>query len=119
MKHRMRELGIDALVIPNGLTSDAFDTPGPVPVRELRRRFRDRTLLTKMARWDPGKRWIATIDLVAEMKRRNWRPLLVARGGSEPYGSEVLATAYAKGLKIIDRATCQPGSAALLRPWTS
>ena len=92
MKHRMREIGVDALVIPNGLTSDAFDAPGPLPVRELRRRFRDRTLLTKMARWDPDKRWIATIDLVAEMKRQGWRPLLVARGGSEPYGGEVLAS---------------------------
>ena len=34
----MREIGVDALVIPNGLTSDAFDTPGPLPLRELRRR---------------------------------------------------------------------------------
>jgi glycosyltransferase involved in cell wall biosynthesis len=114
MKHRMRELGVDALVVPNGLTSDAFDAPGPLPVRELRRRFRNRTLLTKVARWDPGKRWIATIDLMAEMKRRSWRPLLVARGGSEPYGNEVLAAAHAKGLKIFDRAACRPGPEALL-----
>ena len=114
MKHRMREIGVDALVIPNGLTSDAFEAPGPLPVRELRRRFRNHTLLTKMARWDPDKHWIATIDLVAEMKRRNWRPLLVARGGSEPYGSEVLATARAKGLEVIDRAACRPGPVALL-----
>jgi len=114
MKHRMREIGVDALVIPNGLTPDAFENPGPLPVRELRRRFRNRTLLTKMARWDPCKRWIATIDLVAEMKRRNWRPLLVARGGSEPYGNEVMTWAHAKGLKLIDRAACRPGPAALL-----
>ena len=114
MKHRMREIGVDALVIPNGLTSDAFEAPGPLPTRELRRRFRNQTLLTKMARWDPDKHWIATIDLVGEMKRRNWRPLLVARGGSEPYGREVLGRAYAKGLRIVDRAARQPGPAALL-----
>jgi glycosyltransferase involved in cell wall biosynthesis len=111
---RLAEAAVDALVVPNGLTSDAFDAPGPLPVRELRRRFRNRTLLTKVARWDPGKRWIATIDLMAEMKRRSWRPLLVARGGSEPYGNEVLAAAHAKGLKIFDRAACRPGPEALL-----
>jgi glycosyltransferase involved in cell wall biosynthesis len=114
MKHRMLELGVDALVIPNGLAPDAFETPETQRVRELRRRFRSQTLLTKMARWDPGKRWIATIELIAEMKRRNWRPLLVARGGSEPYGNEVLGAARAKGLEVVDRAACRPGPAGLL-----
>jgi len=90
MKHEMRFEGINPLVIPNGLSADAFDPPDRPAVAELRRRFRDRTLLAKMARWDPDKRWLEAIDTVAEMKRIGWRPLLIARGGDEPYGREVL-----------------------------
>jgi glycosyltransferase involved in cell wall biosynthesis len=114
MKHRMSEQGIDAVVMPNGLSTNAFDSPGRQQLQRLRSRFRDRTLLTKMARWDPDKRWLATIDLIVEMKRQQWRPLLVARGGTEPHGREVLAAAYAKGLRVIDRALKRPNGEGLL-----
>jgi glycosyltransferase involved in cell wall biosynthesis len=114
MKHKMREHGADPLVIPNGLTADCFDAPERSPVQELRRRFRDRVFVTKMARWDPDKRWLATIDLVAEMKRQGWAPLLVARGGSEPHGEEVLARARAHGLLIVDREANRAGPGGLV-----
>jgi glycosyltransferase involved in cell wall biosynthesis len=113
MKHEMRREGVNPMVIPNGLASDAFDPPDGPAVKELRRRFRGRTLLTKMARWDPDKRWLATIDLVAEMKRQRWSPLLVARGGSEPHGADVLARARARGLQVVDRQAVRPGPAGL------
>ncbi len=115
MKQRMREHGAEALVIPNGLTADCFEAPDQAAVRELRRRFRGRTLLTKMARWDPDKRWLGTIDLVAEMKRRGWQPLLVARGGSEPHGHEVLERARSAGLRVVDRSAEQEGPVGLAR----
>ena len=114
MKHRMRERGVDPLVIPNGLTLDAFDPPERLAVQELRRRFRDRTLLMKMARWDPAKRWLGTIELVAELKRQSWRPLLVARGGCEPHGAEVLAAAAARGLRVAHREARRPGADGLV-----
>ncbi len=113
MKHRMRQHGADALVIPNGLTDDCYDAPERNPVQELRRRFRDRTYLVKMARWDPDKRWLGTIDLVAEMKRQGWSPVLVARGGSEAHGDEVFSRARAHGLDIVDREVPRPGPTAL------
>jgi len=114
MKHRMREVDVDALVIPNGLGADCFESPDRGDVAALRSRFRDRTVLTKMARWDPDKRWLATVDIVADMKRQDWRPLLVARGGNEPHGEEVLRKAYMQGLRIVERAWDEPGSAGLL-----
>ena len=114
MKHRMREFGIEALVSPNGLASDAFDAPDRQAVVELRRRFRDRTLLTKVARWDPDKRWLTTMEITAEMKRRDWRPLLIARGGSELHGAEVLSLARQRGLRVVERRATRPGPVGLL-----
>lgn len=114
MKQRMRSWGVDARVIPNGLTPDAFDPPDRSSVAALRGRLRDRTVLAKMARWDPDKRWSETMDLVAELKRQSWRPLLLARGGSETYGREVRARAGALGLRVAERRLERPGAAGLL-----
>ena len=120
MKHRMREWGVDALVIPNGLTEDAFEPPRRAAVAALRGRFRGRTLLMKMARWDPDKRWLETVNLAVELKRRGWRPLLVARGGSEPHGEEVRAAMRAQGLRMAVRQLARPGSEALVEAlWDS
>ncbi len=46
MKHRMRDLGVDPLVIPNGLPADAFEPPDKAAQMEFLRRFWGRTLLT-------------------------------------------------------------------------
>lgn len=113
MKHRMREWGVEALVIPNGLTADAFISPAPRAAAELNRRFADRLLLAKVARWDPEKRWVMAIEIVARLKQEGWRPLLVARGGVEPYGREVLATAEAAGLQVVQRQNPQGVSGVL------
>jgi glycosyltransferase involved in cell wall biosynthesis len=115
MKHKMRDWGVDSLVIPNGLGSDGYDRPDRRVVGELRSRFRTRTLLTKMARWDPDKRWCETIDMTAEMKRRGWNPLLLARGGNEPHGREVLQRAQECGLRVIEREWNQPGPEGLMK----
>ena len=114
MKHEMSSEGVSALVIPNGLSADSFDPPDRPAVAELRRRFRGRMLLAKMARWDPDKRWIAAVDIVAEMKRLSWRPLLIARGGTEPHGEEVIAAARARGLCVCERLWKKPGVGGLL-----
>jgi glycosyltransferase involved in cell wall biosynthesis len=114
MRHCMRGVGIDPMVIPNGLSADAFDPPDRRVVMELRRRFRGRTLLTKMARWDPDKRWLSAISIVAEMKRQGWRPLLIARGGCEPHGEEVLGRARCLGLRIVEQGWRGTGARGLL-----
>jgi glycosyltransferase involved in cell wall biosynthesis len=113
MSQRLREIGVGALVIPNGLSPDSFELPERAAVAELRGRFRGRTLLAKMARWDPDKRWLGSVEIVAEMKRRGWNPLLLARGGSEPHGQEVLASARARGLAVVERSWRRPGGAGL------
>jgi glycosyltransferase involved in cell wall biosynthesis len=68
-----------------------------------------------VARWDPDKRWLLTIDIVGQLKRDGVRPLLVARGGVEAHGREVLERAAARGLTVVERAIDQPGPRGLLR----
>lgn len=114
MKYRMRPLGIDPLVIPNGLEADAFVAPEREALVEMHSRFIDRPLLVKMARFDPDKRWTLAIDTLAELKRRGHRPLLVARGGMEAHGHEVLQRAVAQGLRIAERKFTQAGPGGLL-----
>lgn len=114
MKHEMQERGVDAQVVPNGLPVEAFEPPDPLACAELRRRFRDRTVVAKVARWDPDKRWITAVETLAQMKHAGWRPLLVARGGSERHGAEVRAAMRALGLTRVDRSLRAPGKAGLL-----
>jgi glycosyltransferase involved in cell wall biosynthesis len=103
MKYQLWERGVNPLVIPNGLNADAFAPPDRDAVAALRARVRNRTLLSKVARWDPDKRWLLAIDTVRVLKNLGWRPLLVARGGIEEHGAEVLAQAKAAGLRVVER----------------
>ncbi|MFO7288037.1 MAG: glycosyltransferase family 4 protein, partial [Gammaproteobacteria bacterium] len=114
MKHEMALLGVEALVVPNGLPDDAFEPVPGAACNALRRRFRDRTVVFKMARWDPDKRWLAAVEIVAAMKRAGWRPLLIARGGAEAHGREVLQAMSDLGLCRIDRAWRMPGIDGML-----
>ncbi|MGH7309439.1 MAG: glycosyltransferase family 4 protein [Candidatus Rokuibacteriota bacterium] len=113
MKHTMRSLGIDPLVIPNGLEPAAFAPLRPVWVRAFAAHLSPRLLLAKVARFDPDKRWIAAIDIVAALRQRGARPLLVARGGIEPHGREVRERARFHGLRIAQRAS-EPGALGLI-----
>jgi glycosyltransferase involved in cell wall biosynthesis len=114
MKHVMKSLGAEALVIPNGLGADSFIPPEPGALSAFHRCLRARTVITKMARWDPDKRWVLAIHTVASMKAQGWRPLLLARGGIEAHGAEVWATAAAAGLWMVERTAPQAGIQGLL-----
>jgi glycosyltransferase involved in cell wall biosynthesis len=114
MKHHMRACGVEPLVIPNGLPPEAFTPPDLEGVAAMRRRFRDRTVLVKMARFDPDKRWLLAIETAGELKREGWRPLLVARGGNEAHGYEVLEAARRAGLTVAERRTVGAGVRGML-----
>ncbi len=115
MKYRMHSLGVNPLVIPNGLEAGAFDSPDLEALVEMRFRFDERALLVKMARFDPDKRWTLAIDTVAELKQRGKKPLLIARGGMEAHGHEVLQRAEALRLNVKERKLTEPGADGLLR----
>jgi glycosyltransferase involved in cell wall biosynthesis len=104
MRYCMWDQGVDPIVIPNGLSADDFKVPDAVALTKLQETLRNRLVLTKVARWDPDKRWLLAVDTVGEMKRHGLRPLLIARGGVEAHGSEVLAQAAASGLRVVERS---------------
>lgn len=114
MKHQMTPLGVNALVMPNGLLGEAFDAVPGAACGALRREFRTRTAIVKMARWDPDKRWLAAVETVAAMREAGWRPLLIARGGTEAYGAQVLAAMSSLGLRRVDRSWRKPGFTGIL-----
>jgi glycosyltransferase involved in cell wall biosynthesis len=114
MKHLMWPLGVDALVIPNGLAPDAFLPADRGAVAELRRRFGDRVVMTKVARFDPDKRWLLAVDTVGELKRQGLRPLFIARGGVESHGREVFESAARRGLRVVEVGVDGSGPGALV-----
>jgi len=114
MRHLMQGLGVSPLVIPNGLSAEELIPPERQAVAAFRARLRRRTVLCKVARWDPDKRWLLAIDIIGALKRQGWRPLLVARGGVEAHGGEVMAAAARAGLRVAERMLPEPGIPGLL-----
>ncbi len=115
MKGLMQHLGVDAIVISNGLPEDAYLLPDEEAVSKLREQLSGRTIITKVARWDSTKRWALAIQAICAMKKEGLRPLLIARGGKEPYGSEVLRTAGALGLRVQERSLCSSDEHGVLK----
>lgn len=114
MRHAMWKHGVDALVIPNGLPSSAFQPPERKQTAMMRMPLRNRLVLAKVARWDPDKRWVLAVDTAAELKRQGKRPLLIARGGMEEHGHEVFQRAIAQGLRIAERQQADASGEALI-----
>lgn len=108
MKHLMWGVGIDPIVVPNGLSPDAFLPPDRAGVAAMQRRLRGRTVVAKVARFDPDKRWLGTAEIVRELKRQGHRPLLIARGGGEAHGHQVLGFARRLGLRVVDASGGTP-----------
>jgi glycosyltransferase involved in cell wall biosynthesis len=100
MKHAMWPLGINPLVIPNGIPRRTLDPVDEAAVSRVRKALAGDPLLFKIGRFDPDKRWNMAMEAVARLKGMGLRPLFAVRGGIEPHGREVLSNARAMGLTI-------------------
>ncbi|MFI5306719.1 MAG: glycosyltransferase family 4 protein [Polyangiales bacterium] len=114
MKQLMKAEGVESIAIPNGLSPDSYLPPDRSAVAHLRRAFAGRTAITKMARWDPDKRWLGSVEIVAELRKLGMSPLFIARGGREPHGVEVLQAMRDAGLRIVDRGYSDGGPRGLV-----
>jgi glycosyltransferase involved in cell wall biosynthesis len=115
MKQLMQGEGVEAVVLPNGLSPDAYLAPDRVAVNQLRKMFAGRIAITKMARWDPDKNWLGSIEIIAHMKQLGLRPLLIARGGLERHGLEVLRAMRRAGLRVAERDHAGSGLRGLVQ----
>ena len=105
MKHIMSRMGIDPLVIPNGIPNSLLGRVSSRAAERLRKSIDAELVLAKVARWDPDKRWNMAIEAMARLKARGKKAVLLARGGIEPHGQEVLYNARSLGLKVRDVST--------------
>lgn len=78
-------------------------------VKRVRERLQADLILCKVARWDPDKRWNQAVEAIARLRDSGLRTLLLARGGIEPHGREVMQKARSLGLRV-SQATTQAHS---------
>jgi glycosyltransferase involved in cell wall biosynthesis len=102
MKHIMWRMGLNPLVIPNGIPRNLLNRVDLGLSARLRKGLASDLVLTKIARWDPDKRWNMALEATARLKARGLKTLLIARGGMEGYGEEVLYNARSLGLRVKD-----------------
>ena len=112
MKHKMWDYGVNPLVIPNGIPArhlTPVDQNAVERLREIARRGNpNRFFLFKIGRFDPDKRWMMAIEVVARLKYSGHPVTLFVRGGIEPHGAEVLNHAHRLGLEIRDVVARRP-----------
>lgn len=105
MKYRMWDVGVNPLVIPNGIPSALLEPIDPHRVRAIRRILapeKESILLCKVGRFDPDKRWVTAVEAAARLKDAGERIAFAIRGGIEAHGHEVLAMARSRGLSVTD-----------------
>ena len=108
MKHIMWRIGVNPLVIPNGIPRESLQKVDDARAYKLRAALDADLVMCKVARWDPDKRWNMAVEAVARLKQRGFRTVLLARGGMEPHGKEVLRHARLLGLTVSE-ARVRPG----------
>jgi glycosyltransferase involved in cell wall biosynthesis len=104
MKHIMWRMGLNPVVVPNGIPRNLLNRVDPGLSNRLRKGLGADLVLAKIARWDPDKRWNMALEAAARLKERGLKTLLIARGGMEGYGEEVLYNARSLGLRVKDVA---------------
>jgi glycosyltransferase involved in cell wall biosynthesis len=102
MKHLMWPFGVNPLVIPNGIPTAALTPPDPSAVRAIRSAAGTPCLAFKIGRFSADKRWHQAVGAIAELRSEGVPARLLMRGGIEPYGAEVLASAAQSGLTVVD-----------------
>lgn len=103
MRVILRNRGVDALVVPNGIPPRLLAPVDRIAVRRVRSAMQGSTMLFKMARWEWEKGWLQALDAVRLLRDRDARTVLVARaGGPSGEGTGMTAEARARGLHLVE-----------------
>ncbi len=100
MRAALADFGIDAAVIPNGISERWLRPVAPSDIGAMRAAFGARPTLVKVARFDPDKRWGWAIDAVASLKADGQRPRFIVRGSRADYAEVVWALVGQRGLSV-------------------
>jgi glycosyltransferase involved in cell wall biosynthesis len=115
MKHIMWRWDVNPVVVPNGIPASLIATVSQAQVRAIRAAAGAPTLLFKIGRFTPDKRWLQAVGALAALKAQGAAARLLMRGGIEPYGREVLGRAAALGLRAVSLSTPLEDVPALTR----
>ena len=80
MKQAMWRLGLNPLVIPNGIPKNLLSRVDTKLSAEFRQKLGVDLLLIKVARWDPDKRWNMAMEATARLKARGLKTILISPG---------------------------------------
>jgi glycosyltransferase involved in cell wall biosynthesis len=100
MKFELAQVGVQALVIPNGIDPALLEGADPERTAVLREAFGERPTYVKVGRFDPDKNWLQAIDALADVRAGGIDARLIVRGGKEPYGDVVFGRARERRLEV-------------------
>jgi len=102
MKQVMLKIGINALVIPNGIPKIFLEEVDRRDVSNIKERLKANLILSKVARYHQDKGWKPAIGAISALKKSGEEPLLLARGSVGPYGTKIARQARAAGITLKD-----------------
>ena len=102
MKHIMMGIGINPLVIPNGLPRAMLEEVDSRQVGRFKDLFGQKLVVSKVARWHADKGWKSAVEAVGKLKQSGKKLVFLARGGIEPYGGKIIKRAQSIGLTVKD-----------------
>jgi len=105
MKHIMRDIGLNPLVIPNGIPGGLLRQIDSNKVNQVKNALGADLILFKMARYHSDKGWNNAIEATGKLREMGLKAVLLARGGIEAYGCEVMQNAKSLGLKVREART--------------
>ena len=100
MRQIMLEMGVNALVIPNGIPKALLKEVDKRDVTRIKDALDVDLILSKVARWHPDKGWNPAIQAIGGIKKSGLVPSLLARGGQESYEGKITKQAKLFGLIV-------------------
>lgn len=92
--------GVEPIIIPNGVPDTYLAPVDEGAVRVLRQAAGPRQVLLKVGRFHRDKRWIQAVRALGELRAAGLPVRMLARGGNERYGQEVMTAAGDCGLRV-------------------
>jgi len=100
MRVLVQARGIDPIIIPNGIPAATLEPPAAAAIRALRAAAAPRRTVLKIGRFHPDKRWEQAIRALALLRAAQHPVRMLARGGGERYGAQLMEGAREMGLEV-------------------